>query len=202
VGCNVRKKVFINMEKEIFRGNILDIGLENYGIIYNIYKEYDDDANIEYISGKEEERGIKENFYDNCILLFSFGDIWLKMNKKNFIKDMHRYLTKDGLLYIWDIDKGFGKIFNGCIKILIPGQKLREIKIRNLNFLKDSSKDKTLDLLKNYFEMLDVKSSDGIYYIKARKKAVNQEVPKGIIKKNIFNKKGFEEKNEGSVSSA
>lgn len=171
------------MEKEIFRGNILDIGFKNYGVVYNIYKEYNDDDNIEYVSGKEEKESIKENFYDSCIILFSFSSIWLKMNKKNFIKDIYRYLTKDGLLYIWDIDKGYGKIFKSCIKISIPGRRLREIKVRDLNILKNNTKENTLKLLKNNFEILDLKASNGIYYIKAKKKILKNKFPKDQIKK-------------------
>lgn len=65
------KDIFINMEKEIFKGNLLDIGMDNQGIIYNIYKEFNDNVNVEYVSGKEEGKNIKEDYYDNCILLFS-----------------------------------------------------------------------------------------------------------------------------------
>lgn len=59
------KDIFINMEKEIFKGNLLDIGMDNQGIIYNIYKEFNDNVNVEYVSGKEEGKNIKEDYYDN-----------------------------------------------------------------------------------------------------------------------------------------
>lgn len=193
----MRNTVFINMEKEVFRGNVLDIGLENYGIVYNIYKQYNDNVNVEYISGKEEQENIKEEFYDSCILLFSFSSIWLKTNKKKFIKDIYRYLSKDGLLYIWDIDKGYRKVFNSIVKILVPERKLKEIKLRDLNVFKDNSKENTIKLLEDYFDILDLKTSDGIYYIKARKKLLKQK-----IKKDKIDEKGIEEINESSVNSA
>lgn len=193
----MRKTVFINMEKEVFRGNVLDVGLENYGIVYNIYKQYNDDVNVEYVSGKEDQKNIKEEFYDSCILLFSFSSIWLKTNKKKFVKDIYRYLAKDGLLYIWDIDKGYRKVFNSLVKILVPERKLKEIKLRDLNVFKDNSKENTIKLLKDYFDILDLKSSDGIYYMKARKKLLQQEISKDKI-----DEKGIEEVNESSVNSA
>ena len=171
----MRKEIFINLEKEIFRGNILDVGLDNYGIVYNIYKQYHDNVNVEYVSGKEEVGSLKEEFYDSCILFFSFSSIWFKMNKRKFIKDIHRYLNKDGLLYIWDIDKGYTKVFNATVKIVIPERKLRQIKLRDLNIFKDTSKQNTIKLLQEYFNVIDIKSSDGIYYIKARKKIVEQK---------------------------
>ena len=43
-GKQMKKEVFINLEKEIFKGNILDIGFSNHGIIYNISKQYIDDS--------------------------------------------------------------------------------------------------------------------------------------------------------------
>lgn len=164
------KTIFINMENQIFRGNLLDVGLHNEGIIYNIYKEFNDNINVEYINGKEEEENIKEDYYDNCILLFSFNKLWLNFKKKNFIKDIYKYLREDGLLYIWDVDKGYNKIFNGHVKILIPGGKIKKIKIRDFNILKNNSKENTVKLLDKYFKILDLKNSDGLYYIKAQRK--------------------------------
>ncbi|MBV7273245.1 class I SAM-dependent methyltransferase [Clostridiaceae bacterium UIB06] len=179
----MKKNIFISMEREIFRGNILDIGMENQGIFYNIYKKYNDDINVEYISGKEGKKNIHENFYDSCILFFSLNSIWLKNRKRDLIKDIYKYLNKDGIIYIWDIDKGYGKIFNGHIKIVIPGSKIKHMDIKELNILKDISKENTITLLENYFDILDSKSSDGIYYIKARKKLMLSNVNNGVLKK-------------------
>lgn len=166
------KTIFMNMENQIFRGNLLDVGLHNEGIIYNIYKEFNDNVNVEYISGKEEEQSIKKEYYDNCILLFSFNKLWFNLKKRNFIKDIYNYLKEDGLLHIWDIDKGYVKIFNGYIKILIPGGKIKNIRIRDFNVLKNNSKENTVKLLHEYFQILDLKNSDGLYYVKAQKKKV------------------------------
>lgn len=164
------KNIFINMEKQIFKGNLLDIGTKNQGIIYNVYKEFNDNVNVEYLSGKEEGKTIKEDYYDNCILLFSFNKLWVKFKKKNFIKDIHKHLAQNGIIHIWDIDKGYARIFNADIKILIPEGKLRKIKIRDFNILKDNSKESTLKLLSDYFKILECRNSDGLYYIKAEKK--------------------------------
>ena len=197
VGGKVKKEIFISLEKEIFRGNILDVGLDNYGVVYNIYKQYHDNVNVEYISGKEEVGSLKEEFYDSCILFFSFSSIWLRINKRKFIRDIYRYLNKDGLLYIWDIDKGYRKVFNATVKIVIPEGKLRQIKLRDLNVFKDTSKQNTIKLLEEYFNIIDMKSSDGIYYIKARKKLIEQKITNDKVKE-----KGIEDKNESSVNSA
>lgn len=192
----LKKDIFISMEREIFRGNILDIGLENQGIFYNIYKQYNDDVNVEYISGKEGKKNINENFYNSCILFFSFSSIWLKKRKRDLIKDIYKYLNEDGMIYIWDIDKGYGKFFNGHIKIVIPGSKIKHMSIKELNILKDNSKKNTIKLLESYFDILDSKSSDGIYYIKARKRLLSDNSHNKVIQKEN------EVKDESSVNSA
>lgn len=185
------KETFINMEHEIFRGNLLDIGTDNYGIIYNIYKEYDKDSNLEYINGEEEKENIKEGYYDNCILLFSFSNIFFKKKRLSLIRDIYKYLKEDGFVYIWDIDKKAKETFNGKIKILLPGEKVKDIYIKDLNILKDSSLDTTVKLLESYFEIKDLKSSDSVYYIKGKKKRkINTKDGKA----------GKEEINESTIS--
>jgi hypothetical protein len=63
-------------EKEIFKGNLLDIGFSNHGIIYNIYKQYNDDnSSVDYIEGKDQKTGIEEGVYDTCALFFTLSDI-------------------------------------------------------------------------------------------------------------------------------
>ncbi|EKO1912481.1 class I SAM-dependent methyltransferase [Clostridium botulinum] len=185
-------EIVINMENEIFRGNLLDVGTDNYGIIYNIYKQYNEDSNLEYISGAEEKENIKEGYYDNCILLFSFSNIFFKKNRMSLIRDIYRYLKEGGNVYIWDIDKKLKETFNGKIKILLPGEKVKNISIKDLNLLKDSSIDTTIKLLDPYFEIKDLKSSDGVYYIKGKKK-INTNTKE--------DKKRKEEINESTISS-
>ncbi|EJO5345997.1 class I SAM-dependent methyltransferase [Clostridium botulinum] len=189
---SVIKEVVINMENEIFRGNLLDIGTDNYGIIYNIYKQYNEDSNLEYINGAGEKENIKEGYYDNCILLFSFSNIFFKKNKINLICDIYKYLKEGGNVYIWDIDKKIKETFNGKIKILLPGEKVKNICIKDLNVLKDSSIDTTKKLLEPYFEIKDLKSSDGVYYIKGNKRT-NNNIKEEEIRK--------EEINESTISS-
>ncbi|ENK0837379.1 class I SAM-dependent methyltransferase [Clostridium botulinum] len=189
---SIINEIVINMENEIFRGNLLDVGTDNYGIIYNIYKQYNEDSNLEYINGAEEKENIKEGYYDNCILLFSFSNIFFKKNRMSLIRDIYRYLKEGGNVYIWDIDKKLKETFNGKIKILLPGEKVKNISIKDLNLLKDSSVDTTIKLLDPYFEIKDLKSSDGVYYIKGKKK-INTNTKEDEKRK--------EEVNESTISS-
>jgi hypothetical protein len=76
----------------------------------------------------------------------------------------------DGLLYIWDIDKGFAKTFNSIIKVVLPDKSTKQISLRDFNILKNSSKENTMKILQNYFEVLTLKNSDNIYYMICKKK--------------------------------
>lgn len=176
----IKKEIFINMENEIFRGNLLDIGLKNSGIVYNIYKEFNHDINLEYINGEEEEKNIKESSYDVCILMFSLSSIWSKSKRRSVIECVHKYLRHGGMLYIWDIDKKPGKLFIGNIKILMPGKKLRIIKIRNINAVQNVSKEIVFNMIKKYFEIKEYNFTENMYHIEAMNIANNSESLKEV----------------------
>ena len=172
----MKKEVFISLESEIFKGNLLDIGFSNHGIIYNIYKQYiDDSSNIDYIEGKEEKKKIEQGTYDICALFLTLSDIKFTHNKNKLIKDIYGFLKEDGLLYIWDIDKGFAKTFNSTIKILLPDKSTKKISLRDSNIFKNSSKENTLKILQPYFEIVTLKNSDDVYYIICKKKSQSND---------------------------
>jgi len=171
----LKREVFINLEKEIFKGNLLDIGFSNHGIIYNIYKQYNDDSSsIDYIEGKDEKRAIEEGTYDSCALFFTLSDVKFTQSKNKLIGDIYKYLKTDGLLYIWDIDKGFAKIFNSKIKIVLPDKNTKQINKIDLNIFKDSSKENTMKILLPYFEIVTLKNSDNVYYMICKKKGLKK----------------------------
>jgi len=116
------------------------------------------------------------------VLLFSLRNINLKMYKKKLIKDIYKFLKEDGNIYIWDIDKGMNSVFNGRIRILLPNRKISEIIIKDYNIFKNSSKESTVKILKDYFEIVDIKSSNNVYYIKGKKKGKNKD--EGITSSN------------------
>ena len=172
----MKKEAFINLEKEIFKGDLLDIGFSNHGIIYNIYKQYTDDSrDIEYIEGKEEKIRIEEGKYDTCALFLTLSNIKSTYSKSKLIRDIYKYLKEDGLLYIWDIDKGFVKIFNSRIKIVLPDKSAKQIYLRDLNIFKNSSKENTMKILQPYFEVLTLKNSDNIYYMICKRRGKTKD---------------------------
>lgn len=168
VACN--NNIFINLENEIISGNVLDIGLENYGIFYNIMKNFNDEVSVSYVDGAEESSIIEDNFYDNCVIFFSLNKIPFVKNKRKLVNEVSNYLKEGGNLYIWDIDKNRRMVFSGTVRVLLPDKSMKSMKISNYNPLTDCSKESIVKLLQNKFDIVDLKSSDGIYYIKAEKK--------------------------------
>jgi hypothetical protein len=166
----LKKEVQLELHKEVFKGNVLDIGIHNNGIIYNMCKHFNKDLEVEYISGKEEEKNIKDEFYDSCILFFTLNNICFNLNKRNLFKKIYNYLNEGGCLYIWDIDKGYNRVFNSNIKILLPNAEVKNINLKDLNMFHDNSKETMLKLLEEYFNLIDLEEKEGVYYIKASKK--------------------------------
>ncbi|KAJ51602.1 hypothetical protein BD780_002130 [Clostridium tetanomorphum] len=170
----MKEEIQLKLQQEYFKGNILDIGVSNNGIIYNVYKYFNkeirDNIELEYINGKEEGKNIEKGIYDSCILFFTLSNIWLKKSKKNLLKDIYEYLNKDGCLYIWDIDKGYNKTFFNKIKIILPENNIKEIQLKDINILKDNSRESISKLIEEDFKIINIEEKEGIYYIKASKK--------------------------------
>lgn len=167
------EKVFINFEREIFKGNVLDVGLKNYGIIYDVCKKNDEAIDIDYVEGKDEKKYIGKNAYDSCVAFFALKDLTLDSAKKKFFKDMHDFMKDDGIMYLWDIDKSVFRTFRGKFKVALPDVKVKEIEINDFNILSDNSCDKICSIMGSYFDIKEIKRSNNVYYIKAQKKGSN-----------------------------
>lgn len=158
----------INIDQEIFEGELLDIGFDNNGILYNGYKHFNEEVDVEYINGKEEKDLIENNFYDNCTLMFVLSNINFKKSKEKLFEEVKKYSKRDGYIYIWDIDKGFKEWFNNRIIVKLPNNVQRDFCVRNFNILNDNSQESTVKILEKYYDILDIKNEFGIYFIKAR----------------------------------
>lgn len=164
--CN---SVFISLENTIYPGNVLDIGKDNYGVVYNLFKYFNKDGEIEYFEGKG-KKNIEFKQYDNCILFFSLNTIINKIEKQKVLSEINNYLKEDGLLYIWDIDKKPLKPYENIIRVCMPDKTLKEFNIKDNNPLKDSSIELTRSLLEKNFSIIDYKSGNDIYYFICKKR--------------------------------
>lgn len=164
------KEIFINLEKEVFIGNVLDIGFENYGVVYELCKNIDDDIAVDYVTAKDSKNNIENNFYDSCVIFFSLFSAANRNAKKHIIKEAYDFISSDGTLHLWDINKPRFKTSNIRLKIVVPNKILKTVQIKALNPFTDASYESTMKVLKPYFNIIDLKHSNDIYYIKAQKK--------------------------------
>ncbi|MGG7162111.1 class I SAM-dependent methyltransferase [Clostridium ihumii] len=161
--------VFINLQDQIFSGNILDIGKDNYGVIYNLFKYLNNDGDINYVE-KNEKCSIECEQYDNCVLFFSLSTMTNVFEREQILEEAYKYLKRDGILYIWDIEKKKGKTYEKNIKVYMPDKSLKKINIKDGNLLKISSIDRTISLLSKKFEVLYSRVGNEIYHITCRKR--------------------------------
>lgn len=168
--------IYIDLNSDMLTGDVLDIGFNNYGIIYNLYKQQNKDLSVEYLRGSEDKGCIEKQGYDNCVLLFSLSSIWLKINRKKLINDVYEFLKEDGIIHIWDTDKGYLKFFNRIIKLQTADSKLKDIRIADFNVFKDASQKSTIMLIEQFFEIIDLEAHDNVYYIKAKKRSMQHSV--------------------------
>ncbi|MPM29216.1 hypothetical protein SDC9_75756 [bioreactor metagenome] len=164
--------IFVSLEKEVFRGNILDVGLDNNGVIYNVYKYHDEDLDVDYLEGRENTRSMRSDYYDSCILFFSLHNIVNGREKKKLFEHISECLKNNGYVYIWDIDKKPLQTFRGNIKVSLPDKTLKDFKINCLNPFTNNSKEKIINVLKEFFEVLDIKYSDNIFSIVCKKRGI------------------------------
>lgn len=160
------KTIVINMQDINFNGDILDVGGENYGIIYNIKKYLDREIAIDYVESSE---GINGPEYDTCVLFFSLGKMGSSKDREELLKDIYPLLKEEGEVYLWDMVKQKNRVYKNNIKVILPGDKIKEFTLRDINFLKEWGEAQGKKTLEKYFEIQETKVWEDIYYIKATK---------------------------------
>ena len=162
----MEKTLILNLGDIKLEGNILDVG-ENSGIIYNVSREIMGEIAVDYI-GNDNHGEIKAE-YDICTMFFSLSSIMSTYNKAKVIKEVSKYIKKDGEIYIWDINKEIKSIVKNKIMAIMPSGKTREFKFKNLNPLCKSSLDNNEKLLEKYYKIEETKLWEDIHFIKAIK---------------------------------
>lgn len=163
------KTLVINMKDVKLEGDVLDVASDNRGVIYNIYKEIDDEISIDYVD--DSNRNIlKRRKYDACTFFFNLNSIWRASKKEALIKEVTQYVKDDGCLYIWDVNKERGKLIDSKVRILLPGDKTKDFSFRNMNPLLTSELDEVKKILEKYYEIEETKVWEEIFFIKGIKK--------------------------------
>jgi hypothetical protein len=163
------KEVIINMTDKRFKGDVLDVGMDNYGIVYHMCKKNNDEISVDYIDSSVEGKTIGQHLYDTAVLFFTLNKVFLDMSKRKLLEKVWHYLKEDGEIVIWDLDKPSWQHVNLNVRVLMPGDESKVISFRDFNVLKDSSKEYIVDILEPLFEIVECNASDNIYYIRGRK---------------------------------
>lgn len=173
------KTIILNMQDIILEGNILDVGGENYGIVYNIKKYLDDEVAVDYV---ESSKGIETLGYDTCVLFFSLGKINTSKDRKKLLNDIYPLIKEDGDIFLWDMIKSKNQVYKNKIKVILPGNKIKDFILRDINFLKEWGEEDGKKILEKYFEIQETKVWEDIYYIKAKKRKgrnINEDTVNG-----------------------
>ena len=161
------EELVVDLQNEGLEGNVLDIGVNNLGIVYNMCKSSEDEVTVDYFEEDVDGKCSYKNCYDVAVLFFTIGKF---LSKKKLFEEIYEYLNEYGEIRIWDIDKNnsISHIIN--LKILLPGSREKNIKLRSLNMLKSRSKESVIRLLMTKFDIIEMNSKNNVYCIKGRKK--------------------------------
>ncbi|GAA0766038.1 MULTISPECIES: hypothetical protein [Clostridium] len=169
------ESLFVNLEKEIFRGNILDITYGNEGIIYKANKYYDNFIDVDYLEDTPSKRFDNEGYYDSCIVFFTLNKIKSHRQKLKLFDNIYRLMKKNGYVYIWDVEKEPLKTLQKNITVSLPDKSMKNFQINLLNIFTDNTSSKIIDGLKDYFDIVEAVSSNGTFRIVGRRKDVNKK---------------------------
>ncbi|NME82744.1 hypothetical protein [Clostridium sp. SM-530-WT-3G] len=175
------KTLVINMEDVELKGDILDVGEKNLGVIYNLSKDIEDELSLDYIDN-DSKIELKDRKYDACTFFFELNHFWTNIEREKVIRDVLEYLKDDGEILIWDINKERGKIFNNKIKVILPRDSIKEFTFKNINLLSSSNLEEIKKILEKYFKIEETKTWEDIFFIKGKK--LNEKVKEEEISKN------------------
>ncbi|AWZ48106.1 hypothetical protein C3495_04440 [Clostridiaceae bacterium 14S0207] len=164
------EKNIINIEKEILKGDILDLSLGDISLIYPYIKK-DDELDLDYIENMYGKKLIQENSYDTALLFFTLQNIKSRRGKSDLLREISEYLKEKAYLHIWDINKKFGQMFKKQISIRV-GQQEKDIEVKNTNLFTDNSMDTMIKLVQEHFTIVTFKREKDLYYIKCKKKKI------------------------------
>ena len=157
------KTIVLNLSDVILEGDVLDVG-ESYGVIYNLSKEAFDEVAIDYVEDNNKDILLSEG-YDSCTIFFYLSNIWREGVRKKLIEDVTRFIKKGGKIFIWDINKDIGHVFNNKIKAVLPSNNIKEFDFKNLNIMSKSNLEDTKKLLGSKYKITEEKIWKDIYFV-------------------------------------
>ncbi|NLZ49673.1 MAG: hypothetical protein GX895_13030 [Clostridiales bacterium] len=167
----VEKKEYIkiDMRNLKIKGDVIDIGVKNYGIIYKMCRESFDEVALDYIM-EEEKRLIEKECYDTAILFFTLNLLHNSKKRKKLIKEVCNYISEDGEILLWDLKKSFGQLVDLEVEVLFNNGESEIVNIRNRNPVVKLEFSKVKKIIYPYFDIVEEKEGNNIFFIRARRK--------------------------------
>lgn len=163
------KTVVMSLEDLKIEGDILDIGGDDFGVIYNVFREVEGELSLDYAS-TEDGRRLKGSRFDAATLFFAIGDLKRNKKKENLIKEIVGYLKYDGEIYIWDIVKNKGEFINNTVKVILPNNKIKNFTLKKMNPFLACSLEDVEKALEKYCKVVETKQWEQLFFIRAIKK--------------------------------
>ena len=171
------KKITLSKQYELdlsevnFSGDIIDIGKENYGIVYLLTKALDDETCVDYYG---EEDKISDVF-NNVILFFNLCKIANNSSREELIEEAYNLLDEEGNILIWDYEKNLKEIANLKINVKLPKNTERSFNYKDFNILNKFTLEDGKKILEKHFFIEEIQLYDKIYFIKGKKKGRKQD---------------------------
>lgn len=163
----VSKTIILNLSKLELKGDILDVG-ESHGVIYSLTKEVDEEIAIDIVENDFHVKNIEEK-YDILTLFFTLSQFWTDSSRHSLINRLKEYLKDKGQLYIWDINKNRGEVFNNKIRVLLPSERTKEFDFKNVNPFTKLNADDFTKYLDNNFKIIEEKVWEDLFFLKIEK---------------------------------
>ncbi|MGL4991025.1 MAG: hypothetical protein ACRC57_07690 [Sarcina sp.] len=153
------KKTLVNLEYITLEGNVLDISIDNSGIIYNLLKMTNQgNFNID----------MDVQTYDSVAVFFALGTLNKEQSKK-LIEEVHNKTNENAKIYIWDRIKSKNEIIRDKVVASLGMGIKREFYLSNLNPFYEFNIERVEKILSEKFMIVEKVIWDNIIYIEAEK---------------------------------
>ena len=169
----IEDSVQIDMQDLDLKGDVIDVGVKNYGIIYKLCKQYEDEVALEYLMD-EEKMLIEREYYDTAVLFFTLSPLRNAGKRRKLIKEIYQYIRECGEIIIWDINKAIGMAVDLQVEVLMKEKDSQTVNIRSMSPLKTLSLKQVKEIINPFFEVTEEKQGKTIFYLRA--------VRRGIVK--------------------
>ena len=163
----MKKTLILNLKDIKISGEVLDVSKEDNEIISSLIVDNNDEIAID-LSG-ESETSINDKEYGVCTIFFYLSSIWNTTKREMLIEDIYNKLEDNAKIYIWDINKNIGEFVDSKLKVLLPNEEMKELKIKNNNIIASSNLEECKKILEKKFKIEETKVWEDIYFVKGIK---------------------------------